>query len=100
METVTNLFGGTIGLILLITIVVLPIIIFIVLIRWLFRINEIAGYLERIANRLDPDIPDLTEVKTSLKQGRCGYCHKYFTPEKLTITSSNTIACPTCAKLL
>ncbi len=64
------------------------------------RINEIADYLKRIADRLAPDIPDITEAKAALKQGRCDYCHKHFPPDKLTITDSNTVACLTCAKSL
>jgi hypothetical protein len=79
---------------------IVAILILLAFIRWFFRINEIADYLKRIADRLAPDIPDLTEVKTALKQGRCDYCHKYFPPDKLTKTDSGNMTCPTCAKLL
>jgi hypothetical protein len=93
METVTNLFGGTIGLILLITIVVLPIIIFIVLIRWLFRINEIAGYLERIANRISPQKHEPNTV-----QSKCDFCHNWFFLENLKETTPGKMICPDCLR--
>jgi hypothetical protein len=80
--------------------IIAVIVILVSILRWAFRINEIADSLKRLADRLAPDMPDISEVKTALKQGQCYYCHKYFPSDKLTITDSNNVACPSCAKLL
>ena len=88
------------GLVIEFALKIIVFLIALVFIRWLFRINEIADYLKRLAGRLAPDISDITDAKNAIKQGRCDYCHKHFTPDKLTITDSNTVTCPTCAKLL
>jgi hypothetical protein len=76
------------------------IVIFVSIIRWVLRIDEIVGYLKRIAGRLAPDTPDIAEAKAAIKQGQCTFCHKHFPSDKLTITDTNNVACPTCVKLL
>jgi hypothetical protein len=77
---------------------ILFIAIFIAIVRWLFRINEIAGYLKRIADKIAP--LDLPESSLPIEQGQCSCCHKYFPASKLTKTEMNKVLCPNCVKLL
>jgi hypothetical protein len=77
---------------------ILFIAILIAIVRWLFRVNEIAGYLKRIADKIAP--LDLPESPSPIEQGECSGCHKYFPSSKLTKTEMNKVFCPNCLKLL
>ena len=68
------------------------------ILRWAFRINEIADYLKRIADHLSPVPPKPPRPQTV--RGKCDYCCKWFFIETLTTMKDNKMFCPTCAKKL
>jgi formylmethanofuran dehydrogenase subunit E len=66
-------------------VLIIPFALWVVLIRWLFRVNEIAGYLRRIADKLNP-------------LAQCDYCHKEYLVSQLTRSENGKYVCPICKK--
>jgi hypothetical protein len=82
--------------------IILPsvIIVLILIIRSVFRINEIAGYLHRLADRLAPELPKVVspQPKNPL-QSQCDFCRRPVPNSELTPTSSGLMACLVCLKV-
>lgn len=74
------------------------VVIFVSILRWALRLNEIAGYLKRIADHLSPIPPKPPKLRTI--RGRCDCCRLWFFIETLTTTKDKKLFCPTCVKLL
>jgi hypothetical protein len=76
--------------------VVLIIVLNVLFIRWLFRINEIAGYLKRIADKISP-LPPPSSTPISLP--KCDGCGKEFVSIELSKISSGQLLCRACRKI-
>lgn len=83
---------------------IIGLVITIVVLCWLYRINEIAEYLRRIANKLDPlpppppPPPPVFPALTPRK--RCDCCHDFFDPSELETLDIGKTVCPGCKKFL
>jgi hypothetical protein len=74
------------------------VVIFVSILRWALRLNEITDYLKRIADHLSPLPPKPPKPQTV--RGKCDNCCKWFFIETLTTMEGNKMFCPTCAKSL
>jgi hypothetical protein len=73
--------------------------------RWLYRIDEIAGYLGRIANKLDPPspppvLPPMPTTRPELSLKSCDCCHRLFEPHELETIGIGKTVCPDCKKFI
>jgi hypothetical protein len=87
---------GVFGSIFVIIIYLALIFAFVILLRWLFRLNEIAGYLKRIADKISP-IETKIEKEISMN---CDCCHKPFKPVELTELAIGKIVCDGCKNFI
>jgi hypothetical protein len=69
---------------------------FVVLIRWLFRINVIVDLLKQIANTDERDV--VLRRQSDLE--RCSGCSKEYPADELIIIDSGQLLCSYCHKML
>jgi len=85
-------------LVFFILLLVLFIAVIVAIVRWLFRINEIAGYLKRLADRLAPIM--VPRPPAPKEYADCDCCHKEFEISELVELERGKMVCPPCNRLL
>ena len=71
----------------------------ILFIRWLFRIDEIAGYLKRIADKISPPPPPSPPSSTPIFTEKCDGCGKKFAHVLLSRIESGQYLCHACLRI-
>lgn len=102
MEQIINTFGFVFAFLLLLAIVFIPLIISVIIVRWLFRINNIVNLLTEISTKLTPlhPVDCAASVTAPEETAECDRCRQSFPLSTLIELKIGKTVCPVCNKLL